>query len=119
MNLRSGSGDIYPGAGRGFESVREGRALAWANGLPRYDRSAMAGVADFSWLGTAFALCIKVTGQISQIGWRVDMNQQESSDSNPSPNTREDDEQKAEANRAGAETSLASAAGSPYSRRAC
>jgi len=121
MNLRSGSGDIYPGADRGFESVREGRALAWANGLPRYDRSAMAGVADFSWLGTAFALyilgtafalCIKVTGQISQIGWRVDMNQQESSDSNPSPNTREDDEQKAEANRAGAETSLASAAGS-------
>src|SRR5215831_7655181 len=121
MNLRSGSGDIYPGAGRGFESVREGRALAWANGLPRYDRSAMAGVADFSWLGTDFALyilgtdfalCIKVTGQISQIGWRVDMNQQESSDSNPSPNTREDDEQKAGANRAGAETSLASAAGS-------
>src|SRR5262245_31054911 len=65
--------------------------------------------ASLNWPGTVFALCIKVTGQISQIGWRVDMNRQESSDSNPNPNTREDDEQKAKANRAVAETSRASA----------
>ena len=28
---------------------------AWANGLPHYNRNAMASVAGFSWLGTDFA----------------------------------------------------------------
>jgi hypothetical protein len=61
----------------------------------------MASVADFGWPGTAFATC---KGAIRQ---EANMSQQDSAASNLRPDTREDEDRKAEANRRAAKYSRA------------